>query len=402
MVRRFVALLVGCALTAAFVPSVYADPPFHYPEAQCPHGTLQYINGIPVLTVDGTPEEIGTAAGLLAVKPGRRMTSYPDDVLHEFYLNIFRYPLLIAGRQMFERFPADYSRELEAMVSAAGIDHDLAVLGNTMFDLKKIIACSALLVEPTRSATGGTLLGRNLDYPSLGYAHEYSLVTVYRAKEAKHAVACVGFPGVIGCLSGMNDAGLSLAVLEVFQVRMGEKGFDASGVPYALCYRRLLEECSTITEALAMLSKMKRTGLSNLAIADRSGVAVFEITPERVVVRPGQEGTCVATNHFCSDELKALLTINFFGTCDRFATLTKVGELQRKLTPSDLQVGLHAACHKKLTLQTMIFEPATLQLHLATGGIPASAGEMKIVPLAPLFANFEASGAVAGGIAGGH
>jgi isopenicillin-N N-acyltransferase-like protein len=384
MVRRFVGLLVSAVLTAVFVPSVYADPPFHFPEAQCPHGALQYINGVPVLTIDGTPEEIGTAAGLLAVKPGRRMTCYPDDILHEFYLTMFRNPLLKVGRQMVKRFPADYGRELEAMVLAADIDRDLAVLGNTMFDLKKFVACSALLVEPGRSATGGTLMGRNLEYPSLGYVHEYTLVTVYRPKDAKHTFACVGFPGLLGCLSGMNDAGLAVAVLEVPQVKLGEKRFDSCGLPYALCYRRLLEECSTIAEAHAMLSQMKRTGLSNLAVADREGVAVLEITPERVVLRQGPGGTCVATNHFCSNELKTALAINFFSTFDRFETLTKVGELHRQLGPSDLHVGLNAAQNKTMTIQSMIFESLPLRLHVAFGTIPASAGEMKVVELTPL------------------
>ena len=58
--------------------------------------------------------------------------------------------------------------------------------------------------------------------------------------------------------------------------------------------------------------------------------------------------------------------------------------MQRPLGPSDLHVGLHEACHKTMTLQTMIFEPATLRLHLAAGAIPSSAGEMKVVELAPL------------------
>src|SRR5205807_4621051 len=142
--------------------------------------------------------------------------------------------------------------------------------GNTMFDLKKFFACSALVVEPERSATRGLLLGRNLDYPSLGYIEQYSLVTVYRPR-GKHAFASIGFPGVIGCLSGMNDAGLALGVLEVFQVKDRSEKFDASGTPYALCYRRLLEECATVDEAEKLLRAMKRTTTTNLVICDKKG-----------------------------------------------------------------------------------------------------------------------------------
>src|SRR5204862_4896674 len=111
------------------------------------------------------------------------------------------------------RFPAEYRAEMEAMAAGGGVERRQLVLGNTLFDIKKILACAAILVEPGRAAVPGTLLGRNLDYPSLGYAHEYSLVTIHR-NAGKRAFASVGFPGLVGVLSGMNEAGLALSVLE--------------------------------------------------------------------------------------------------------------------------------------------------------------------------------------------
>src|SRR5262249_57668039 len=138
-----------------------------------------------------------------------------------------------------ETFPRYYRRELEAMARASQVERDRLVAGNTLFDLKKLIACSALLVEPWRSASGGPLLGRNLDYPSLGYAHEYSLVTVYRPA-GKHAFVSIGFPGLVGCLSGMNDAGLAVAVLEVFPVQAGQPPFPSSRFPHPPSYPPLL------------------------------------------------------------------------------------------------------------------------------------------------------------------
>jgi predicted choloylglycine hydrolase len=361
-----------------------ADPPFRFPEGKCPHGEMRYINGLPVLTVDGSPKEIGTAVGLLALKPGNRMAGYPDDILRNFHLTLLRGTLLSAGQAMVKRFPDDFRTELEGMAAGSEVKWDNLVLGNTLFDLKKVIACSAIMVEPVRSTTGGTLMGRNLDYPPMGYAQEYTLVTVYRPTAAKHAFATVGFPGLMGCLSGMNDAGLSVAVLEVPLVKLSEKRFDTTGLPYALCYRRLLEECSTIAEAEAMLGQMKRTGLSNLAIADRQGCAVFEITPARVVVRRGQQGTCICTNHFLTDVLRPKTSMNIYGTFDRLAELAKACEGTRKLGPAELQEGLHAAAFSGLTLQTMVFDSASLRLHLACGSIPASSETFKVVDLEPL------------------
>jgi predicted choloylglycine hydrolase len=385
---RYRLTVLSAILVAATSAAVaHAGEPFRYPEAKYDKGELKYINGLPVLTVEGTPEEMGSAVGALAVRPAKRMHHYPEELLKHYCLHVFWEPFVTAGKKMVQQFPEDYRQELEAMARGGDIDPDLLAVGNTLFDLKKILACSALLVGPDRSDTGGPLLGRNLDYPPLGYAQEYSLVTVYRPAGGKHAFASVGFPGLVGCLSGINDAGLSLAILEVFQIKAGLKRFDRSGTPYALCYRRLLEECTTIAEARDLLETMKRTTITNLVIADRHGVAVFEVTPTSVQVRRPQQGTCVCTNHFCTDELKPYARINVCRTTERYQALEKVSKVsqeQRKLGLLELHCGLDAACDPDMTMQTMVFEPATLRLHLAIGKCPASAGQLKRLELGPL------------------
>jgi hypothetical protein len=375
---------VACVLALFLAAPLAAGEPFRYPEGKYGKGELKYISGLPVLTVTGSPEEIGAAVGALALKPGWRMALYPEELIKHYHLRPLWRPLVIAGDKMVEGFPADYRAELEAMARSSGVGRERLVVGNTLFDLKKILACSALLVEPGRSATGGPLLGRNLDYPALHRAHEYSLVTVCKARGARHAFASVGFPGLVGCLSGINDAGLSLAVLEVFQVRIGKKWFDASGTPYALCYRRILEQCSTIAEARALLEKMNRTTTTNLVLADPQGVAVFEVTPSHVVVREARRGTCVCTNHYCSDRLRPWVPINWYQTFDRFGALEKCAAQGERLSVEDLHHGLHAASNPDETMQTMVFEPGKLRLHLAIGRLPASAGEFKVLDLAPL------------------
>ena len=361
-----------------------ADPPFKFPEAKTTNAELRYIEGLPVLTVSGTAREIGEGVGQLALKPGKRVANYPEEILRHFHAGLAYLPILKAGEKMVEQFPADYQCELDAMARASGVAREKLVVANTLFDLKKLFACSALMVEPARSATGGSLMGRNLDYPGLGYLHEYSLVTVCRPKDAKHAFALIGFPGLIGCLSGINDAGLAVAVLEVPQTKVAEKQFDINGLTYGLCHRRLLEECSTIAEAHEALSKMKRTALSNLAVADRTGVAVFEISPQRVVIRKGVNGTTVCTNHFLSEELRSRVAMNFCRTFDRFAAMEKVSNMKKNLGVADLHLAMHVA-QEPDTMQTMIFEPSTLRLHLAIGSIPASQDTLRVLDLEPLF-----------------
>jgi hypothetical protein len=371
------------SLTLTF-PCASAAEVFCFPTGRNGHGELKYVNGLPVLVVAGTPEEMGTAVGLLALKPGVRTLDYPRDLLKTRAAEKTWDLFIKGGHGMFQRFPIAYQQELEAMVKSAGVPRDPVIAGNTFFDLKKFLACSAILVESQRSATGGPLLGRNLDYPSLGYIHQYSLVTVYRPT-GKHAFVSIGFPGLVGCLSGMNDAGLAVAVLEVFDVKSGEPSFNANGIPYALCYRQLLEECTTIAEAQKRLERLPRTATTNLVLADRSGIAVLEVTPKRVLRRNPEQGLCACTNHFCLAALKPEQPANVDRSFERFATLAKVRSWRDRLRPEGLRKHLDAVNLGDLTLQTMVFDPAALQLHLSIGNPPASAGILHTIDLAPLF-----------------
>jgi predicted choloylglycine hydrolase len=305
-----------------------------------------------------------------------RLINFSPEILKAFGQEK-RLPMLkIVGNSMVKQFPADHWKELEALIKHSGLDRDLAIVGNTFADISKAGGCSVLLVGKERSATGEILFGRNLDYLTGGFLNEYSLVQVVRPN-GKHAFAAVGFPGFIGVTSGINDAGLALATLEVNQAKDKSARFDAKGVPYLLGYRRILEECTTIEEAVKLLESIKRTTMNNLAVCDKSGCAIIEITTKSIVVRRPEQGLCPCTNHFRSEELCT------DKTCRRYDALSKAFE-QEKLDLAAIGKLLHAANQGEHTLQTMIFEPAVLKLHLAIGKCPTSALPLKELDLKPL------------------
>ncbi len=364
--------------------SVSAGEPFRFPEGKLGKtAELKYHGSIPVLVVEGTPGEMGSAAGKLALKPANRVLDYPRALLERFSAGLFWGSAVKQGKEMYGHFPDEFKNELEAVVKSSGADRDKVIAGNTLFDIKKMFFCSALLIDRDRSSTGGPLLGRNLDYPGLGWVHEYSLVTVYRP-QGKHAFVSVGFPGIIGTLSGMNDAGLTVAILEVFAARSGEGRFDPKGLPYALCYRTLLEECTTIAEAKKKLESLPRTTITNLVIADRQGVAVLEVSPKSVLVRHANRGTLSCTNHFCT-ELKGTNRVDVARSYERFETLEQVRQQKQKIQVDQVRKALDAVNLGQETLQTMVFEPATLKLHLAIGSCPSSSQPLETIDLKPLF-----------------
>lgn len=370
-----------------------------FPQGKFGKGSeLKYLHGAPVLTLTGTPQEMGTSAGKMARSVSKmRVWNYPDDVLKATAKHLrvpeaaVRKSVLKKCLALYKQFPERYKTELDALIRTSGISRETLILGNTLFDLPaRGPACSAILIEAKNSATGGVLFGRNLDFPTQGYLYHYGLVSVYKPK-GKHAFVSIAFPGMVGCLSGMNDAGLCLAVHESYNARNGETRFNEKGIPYALCYRQLLEECTTIAEAKKLLTSLPRTRWTNLSIADRKGTAVFEVTPDTVQMRTGTQGYTVCTNHFCT-RLASPKGIDFLPSSqERFEKLTTTSDKllsKGKIGVKDVQQMLSLVSvdfpgfH---TIQSMVFEPATLKLHLAMGKVPSTKSPWMTLDLGPLF-----------------
>jgi len=375
MVRplRVVAILVVVCLAPL---GALAAEPFRYPQAKAGKGELKYVENVPVLTVQGTSDEIGGQLGELGLKPISELFNQVDAFLKSVHREA-SFPILAKmGGLMALQFPKEHLAELDAAAKSSGLPRDRLVLANVITDLMKIGGCSTLVVEPELSATGGPLFGRNLDWPPFANLAEATLVIVCRP-DGKHAFASVTFPGVVGCLSGMNDTGLSLAMLVVNRTNDKSARFNPLGVPNVLVFRRILEECSTVDEAEKLLRSVRPTTMFNLAVCDTAKGVVFEVTTKTVALRSAEQGMCACTNHFRTDDL-AVDT-----SCGRYATLDKFRG-QKNVGVSDVARQLDAVNQGSRTLQSMIFEPKARKLHLAFGPGPASRLPLTPIELAPL------------------
>lgn len=362
MTRRSLLTLVA---TLALLAPARAQPA-RFPAAKHGAGELRYVQGVPVLTVRGTPAEMGGQFGVLAVK------NAPDlDGLHDRFLADVgmkdRYPLVVGlARQLLPNFPPHLRAEMEAAAKAGNSPPDRHVFANTVADLTSGLGCSTVVVEPARSATGAPLFGRNFDWhPTKGIA-EHTLLTVYRGA-GKRAFASVGVTPLAGVISGMNDAGLCVTINEIHLRRSKDKAaFNWKGTPLLLAFRRVMEECGTAAEAEALLRGMDRTSSCCLTVCDERGGAVFEITPKTLAVRAAENGVCCCTNHFRTDALSV-------GTaCWRFDKLAPLYAAGAKLGVADVFARLDEVNQGKATLQSMVFEPRARVLHLAYGDGPAT------------------------------
>lgn len=373
---RLPPLVLLCLLAAS--AAVLGGEPRPYREGRFEKAELKYVGNVPVLTVEGTPAEMGRQKAELTGDVARKLADYPKKLIEQAGRQSHWPKVVEMAQQLLPQFPADHREELRAFAEKSGLDRQKGIVANTLIDTyRDAFACSSLLVSAERSTTSGPLFGRNLDFYSLGILDRYTLVTVHRP-QGKRAFITIGYPGLFGCISGMNDAGLAVAVHEVYLSRDHAPMFNPKGVPYALLFRRMLEECATLQEAEKLLRGSERTTKLNLAVCDRADAGVLEMTPKTVAVRRGEDGVCACTNHFRTPEL-ALLPV-----CRRYNKLIETRELEL-IGIADVAKKLHEVNQGKLTVQTMIFEPEPLVLHLAIGAAPASAHPLQKLELAPLF-----------------
>lgn len=348
--------------------------PFRYPEAKHGKGELKYVNGIPVLTVAGTPEEMGEQMGVLGLKPAAGAVTFFKDLLARERLDKVLPLLRRFGDLMLGRYPDEYKREFEAIVKHSGLDRDLLVIGNSFSELRHLAGCSAVMVDKDRSSTGGPILGRNWDFPPLPGMHQYQMLIVYKPA-GKQPFAVVGFPGsVAACAqaSGINAAGLAIGGNLIRESADKAPQVDWGKTPSAVIARRILEECKTTTDADALVRKDRPAERHTLVACDATGGLALEITPKTVKSRHGDGGLTFATNHFVCDGL----TLGDRGifNCPRM-DLFRNATWAEKVSPDDVAKAMHGVCQRDWTAHSFVFEPAKMKLTIAFGDGKKSATE---------------------------
>lgn len=232
------------------------------------NGKLETVDGIDVMWVWGTREEMGYAEGALLCS--RIRDFFRDYVLDYVVPNSgYDYSALQAIVTLFYSMPEDDERELGAMLqgirercpagdlvaesenlepSSGGsreLTYEDMVLGHALADW----ACSSLTVWGEASATAGTLHARNLDFiqDTDGVILSSHLVKIYKSAEDGDATwASVSFPGLVGCISCFNEEGTGITMHNVSGL-----GAHANAVPRMLAARSAIVDSVGASDRVA-------------------------------------------------------------------------------------------------------------------------------------------------------
>lgn len=288
--------------------------------------SVEQYPGFALVRVSGGPYERGLQHGRLLRGGVRRLREafYRDIVYFHgrpiglaFLATIA--PILLA---LHRHIPGELRREMRGVAAGAGVPYwDILILNcfddmlhslwripplvaRLPFGSRFAFACSSFALLGQRTQTGRLLHGRNLDYEVIGSlaaegsvtrALKESLAVIEYRPEGGHAFLSVGWPGVIGVLTGINQAGLSLACLTSTVA-----GETPNGVPLPLLYRQIIQTAATFAQAEQLIRRSKLTIGNNLMLSSgpANDARVYELSPGRVGVRTPKNGSLAATNHF--------------------------------------------------------------------------------------------------------
>src|SRR5882672_10023533 len=101
--------MLGWSVLLLILPTAHGQEQFRYPEAKHGKGELRYHQNIPVLTVAGSPREIGEQIGVLAGRPLGSKFALIKEFTRSYGLAWSLISKACAG--LYARFPEDLKTE---------------------------------------------------------------------------------------------------------------------------------------------------------------------------------------------------------------------------------------------------------------------------------------------------
>ncbi len=272
---------------------------------------LEKRDGIYFLKLEGSHYEIGYQHasefrdGVSYV--GRFIGRFlPDD-----FLKLLRESGLI--KKLEDNYPEELLDEVRGMVDGSGgiLNYETLILSsygmyfveNLLFN-NKLPMCSGFVVSDGATLNGILINGRNMDWMPMEMFLRYPTVILSRPK-GKNAFISIGYPSMIGVISGMNEKGIAVSLL-------ASSSTDCSwdGIDIMLVLRLVMEKANTIKEAEEIITSSKNATGCNVLISsgfENTG-SVVEISATRYAIRRPENSVLLVANHYLSENMKGTQT----------------------------------------------------------------------------------------------
>lgn len=219
---------------------------------------------------------------------------------------------LFFNRRLADHIPEEYRREIAAL--SAFCSHDFDAFGtpyerqlnyHAAHDIGHamqkymLVGCSSFALRNGASADSALLVGRNFDF-YVGDDFARRKLVSFVTPDRGYRYASVGWPGMTGVLSGMNERGLTVTL----NAAQGPIPFR-SAMPVSLLARHILQYAATVDEACRIADTCRLFVSESLLVTEAAGrrAIVIEKRPDRQAVFAPAGDRLICTNHYQSAEL---------------------------------------------------------------------------------------------------
>lgn len=264
------------------------------------------------LRLRGDAEERGLAFGQLCKSlMHEQERAFVDQIKiiipNERYLSFLKYLTIIYNRNIRSNIEEEFRKEIYAtsLGSSSEFDyigspydrqlnyHAAHDLGHAMQEYM-LVGCSSFAAWGSESDDSTLIIGRNFDF-WVGDDFAKNKVVTIMEPDKGYKFLSVGWAGMSGVLSGMNEKGLTItmnAAKSSPPVR--------SKTPISIIAREILQYASNIEEAYIIASKRDAFVSESLLIGSglENRAAIIEKSPDNTRLFTTQGELIISTNHF--------------------------------------------------------------------------------------------------------
>ncbi len=264
------------------------------------------------LRLRGDAEERGLAFGQLCKSlMHEQERAFVDQIRiiipNERYLSFLKYLTIIYNRNIRSNIEEEFRKEIYAtsLGSSSEFDyigspydrqlnyHAAHDLGHAMQEYM-LVGCSSFAAWGSESDDSTLVIGRNFDF-WVGDDFAKNKVVTIMEPDKGYKFLSVGWAGMSGVLSGMNEKGLTItmnAAKSSPPVR--------SKTPISIIAREILQYASNIEEAYIIASKRDAFVSESLLIGSglENRAAIIEKSPDNTRLFTTQGELIISTNHF--------------------------------------------------------------------------------------------------------
>jgi predicted choloylglycine hydrolase len=311
-----------------------------------------------------------------------------EHVLEENKLEI--YGESFSAPKEFEYISPAYDRMLNYH-AAHDIGHALQSLA--------LVGCTSFAAWDNHTSDSSMIIGRNLDF-YLGDKFAEDKIVYFCNPKTGHKFAMITWAGFMGCVSGMNEKGLTVTI-------NAAKSDVPNGAttPISLLAREILQYAGNIEEAFRIAAKRKTFVCETLMIGSAADhkTALIEKSISKTVLLHPDTNYILCTNHYQSESFKDdknnQENIRTSASMYRFNRLEELmnrypkldykgaAEIlrdQRGLNDRNIGIGNEKALNQLISHHGIVFQPEQLRFWVSAN--PYQLGEFVCYDLKKVFA----------------